>query len=320
MPQEIHQRQQYTNNVQCRTAQNKDTQAAFQISLSDRFQPLQELIGDGQTDIETQWEHCKKLWHDACEEVLGKKKIVLLQYKELVSANTINKLETKKKGKIVLNNSRTRAAKAKAQKEYTAADREVKSSIKKDKRDYIDDLARQAETAAGQGNRGDLYLVTKKLTGKFQHTDQPVKAKNGNPLTTTKEQLKRWAEHFRELLNRPTPDSPPDIPSSETELPISCDKPSKAEIKKAIITLRSGKAAGPDEIPAEAIKADIETAVSMQYSLFRKSGRRRYQPSGKKESSSSWQKKETLRTAATIEGSCSCQRQARFSTGFYCRG
>ena len=31
-------------------------------------------------------------------------------------------------------------------------------------------------------------------------------------------------------------------------------------------------------------------------------------------------KKETLGTAATIEGSCSCQRQARFSIGFYWRG
>ena len=46
---------------------NKDTQAAFQISLSNMFQPLQELIEDDETDIETQWEHCKKLWHDTCE-------------------------------------------------------------------------------------------------------------------------------------------------------------------------------------------------------------------------------------------------------------
>ena len=36
-------------------------------------------------------------------------------------------------------------------------DREVKRSIKKDKRDYIDDLARQTETAVGQGNLRDLY-------------------------------------------------------------------------------------------------------------------------------------------------------------------
>ena len=36
------------------------------------------------------------------------------------------------------------------------------------------------------------------------------------------------------------------------------------------MTLRSGKTAGPDEIPAEAIKADMETAVKMLYSLFSK--------------------------------------------------
>ena len=107
----------------------------------------------------------------------------------------------------MLNNSRTRAAKVKAQEEYTAVDREVKRNIKKDKRDYIDYLAGQAETAAGQGNLRDLYLVTKKLTGKFQQADKPVKDKNGNPLTTTKEKLKRLAEHFRELLNSLTPDS-----------------------------------------------------------------------------------------------------------------
>ena len=170
----------------------------------------------------------------------------------------------------MLNNSRTRAAKARAQEEYTADDREVNRSIKKDKWDYIDDLARHAETAAGQGNLRDLYLVTKKLTDKFQQTDKPVRDKNENQLTATKEQLKRWAEHFRELLNRPIPDSPPDIPPAATELPISRDKPSKAEIKKAIMTLRIGKGAGPDEIPEEAIKADTEIAFNMLYSLFSK--------------------------------------------------
>ena len=36
------------------------------------------------------------------------------------------------------------------------------------------------------------------------------------------------------------------------------------------MTLKSAKAAGPDEIPAEAIKVDIETAVQMLYSLFSK--------------------------------------------------
>ena len=56
----------------------------------------------------------------------------------------------------------------------------MKRSIRKDKRDYIDYLASQAEEAAGQGNFKDLYLTTKKLAGKFQQTDMPVKDKDEN--------------------------------------------------------------------------------------------------------------------------------------------
>ena len=132
----------------------------------------------------------------------------------------------------MLNSSRTRAAKARAQEEYTAADREVKRSIRKDKRDYIHDLARQAETAARQGNLKDLCLMTKKLMDKFQQTDKTVKDKDWNPLTTSNEQLERWAEHFGELLKRPAPDSLPDIPSAETELPISCDNPQRQRSRR----------------------------------------------------------------------------------------
>ena len=49
-----------------------------------------------------------------------------------------------------------------------------------------------------------------------------------------------------------------------------CDRPTEEEIREAIKMLRNGKAAGPDEIPAEAIKADLDTAVSVLHSLFGK--------------------------------------------------
>ena len=115
------------------------------------------------------------------------------------------------------------------------------------------------------------------------------------------------------------------------------------------MTLRTGKAAGPDEMPAEAIRADIETAVNMLCSLFTKIREKGEVPAQwkkgviikqqkktnkqkktkknkktrkkeKKKRKKKKKKKETLGTAATIEGSCSCQRQARFPTGFYWRG
>ena len=39
-------------------------------------------------------------------------------------------------------------------------------------------------------------------------------------------------------------------------------------MKKAIKALRGGKAEGPDEIPAEALKADIETSTNMLHHLM----------------------------------------------------
>ena len=82
--------------------------------------------------------------------------------------------------------------------------------------------------------------------------------------------MNRWAEHFQELLNRPAPPERPNIPAAEADLEISCDRPSRGEIKRAIGLLKNGKAAGPDGIPAEAIKADTVNSTDTMYSLLGK--------------------------------------------------
>ncbi len=87
------------------------------------------------------------------------------------------------------------------------------------------------------------------------------------------QQLNRRTEHFEELLNRPataSPPPPPDIQAADVDLPIDCSKPTRDEIRKAILRTKSGKAAGPDDILAEALKADTETTVEMLFPLFEK--------------------------------------------------
>ena len=113
-----------------------------------------------------------------------------------------------------------------------------------------------------------LYDITKKLSGKYNKTERPVKDKQGKTIPSTEQQMNRWAEHFEELLNRPAPPNPPEIQPANADLPISCDNPTKDEIRKAITQLKNGKAAGPDDIPAEALRADIETSVELLYPLF----------------------------------------------------
>ena len=58
--------------------------------------------------------------------------------------------------------------------------------------------------------------------------------------------------------------------SDPTPLCINTDRPSKEEIRKAILQLKNEKAPGPDGIPPEAIKADAETSVDCLYWLFGK--------------------------------------------------
>ena len=140
--------------------------------------------------------------------------------------------------------------------------------MKKDKRDYIDSLAQEAEEAAYHGNMKDLYMTTKKLAGKYSRPEQPVKDKQGQNITDSEQLYERWAEHFEELLNRPVPENPPYIAEAEIDIDIDCDPPTREEIIRAITKMKNGKAAGPDGIPAEALKADVKTTADMLLPLF----------------------------------------------------
>ena len=70
-------------------------------------------------------------------------------------------------------------------------------------------------------------------------------------------------EHVEEFLTRPAPKDPVDIQPACHDLPIICTEPTKEEIRKAIIELKNGKAAGPDDIRAEALKVDFDISMEM---------------------------------------------------------
>lgn len=268
------------------------------MKLSNKFEVLQDLFED-ETNIDSQWQNIKDTLTSTCQEVVGYRKF---QQKEWISAETLQKIKVRKEKKAAVANSRTRATKAKAQEESTDANREVRKSIKADKLKYIDSLVEEAQDAAGNGNMKQLYDTTRKMSGKYSKPQRLVKDKEGNTIMTKEGQLNRWAEHFEELLNRPPPPNPPDIQPAETDLPISCDIPSREEIRKAVQKLKNGKAAGPDNIPAEALKADLDTTVGLLYPLFRKIWEEEEIPSNWKALSTSSLRKETWATVPTIEG------------------
>ena len=220
---------------------DQKTAQEYKVALSNRFKVLQELYDEDEgVNVDRHLSHINEAVSTTCEEVLGSRKP---QQKDWISAETIRKIQVRNDKKGAVNSSRTRAAKAAAQKEHTAANREVRKSVKTDKRDFVEGLAKEAERAAASRNMKQLYDTTKTLPGKFKKSERPIRDKNWTVLSGVDKQLNRRAEHFGELLNRPRPHNQPDIQPAEEDLLINCNKPTIYSLFEEIWE--------KEEIPAE---------------------------------------------------------------------
>jgi hypothetical protein len=104
--------------------------------------------------------------------------------------------------------------------------------------------------------------------------------------------------------------------SADTNIEINCDPPKRDEIIRAIKKMKNGKAAGPDGIPAEALKTDVETTANMLLSLFEKIWEeKKYHQTGKMATSSNCQRRETSAAVRTTEASHSPRHQGKCSIG-----
>jgi hypothetical protein len=93
--------------------------------------------------------------------------------------NKISSSITRKKKKDAINGRRIRKEKATAQAEYNKAHKEIRQSVRKDRRTYIENLAAQAEEASNMRNMKDLYDTTNNIVGNFRQTSKQIKNKNG---------------------------------------------------------------------------------------------------------------------------------------------
>ena len=243
---------------------------SFILEVCNRFEALVEL--DGREDINDEgvnknWEKIVTAYNDSSKTCLGCRQ---RRPKEWMLSDTWKAIESRRRLKKKVMDSKSQRLKERHQEMYRAANKEVKRRTRADKRKYIENLASQAEEAAARNEQGTVYKVTKVITGKCHTTHVLVKDKNGILLTSEGEQQRRWTEHFRELLNRPPPTVVPNIQEAATDLDISTDVPTRREIIQAINSLKNGKAPGHDNLNAELFKADPELAATILTPLFTK--------------------------------------------------
>ncbi|VDO73342.1 unnamed protein product [Schistosoma mattheei] len=70
------------------------------------------------------------------------------------------------------------------------------------------------------------------------------------------------------IRTRLVPLNPPNIEVAHTDHPINVGPPTSEEISVAIRQIKSCKVVGPDNIQAEAVKADVAVAAKILHTLF----------------------------------------------------
>ena len=96
----------------------------------------------------------------------------------------------------------------------------------------MDNLASDAETAAGTNNMRQLYSIVGRLTNQQSSSKQPIRDLNGALLTCNEDQIRRWKKHFEATSNlASSSDYIFEEPNASSNSKISITCVSLAEIK-----------------------------------------------------------------------------------------
>ena len=136
------------------------------------------------------------------------------------------------------------------QSRYTEARKAATSAVKKSKKSW-EEFGRRLDSNYFSANKVFLQTI-RRLRGKRSSITYSIKDSDGNILTVENKILSRWRKYFEGLLNpvkASTRDTHEVTHLGEDEVFTA------AEVATAIKGIKSGKAAGEDEIRPEMLKA-----------------------------------------------------------------
>ncbi|CAB4027550.1 Hypothetical predicted protein, partial [Paramuricea clavata] len=147
----------------------------------------------------------------------------------------------------------------------------LQREIRRLKNDWLIGKAREIQEFADKHDAKKFYDAVKGVYGPSTRGTSPLLSADGTKVISDRNEiLNRWVEHFNELLNRASTVQQNSIDNIKQQ-PVQehlADRPTKAEIRKAIKLLQSGKAPGEDGIPAKIYKHGGEAIISHLFSLF----------------------------------------------------
>ena len=147
----------------------------------------------------------------------------------------------------------------------------MQHKLRKMQNEWLSNKADEIQGFANNHDSKNFYSGLREVYGPSSPSQSPLLSLDGNRLITDKNEiLQRWAEHFSNVLNRPSAINEEAI-NRLPQVPVNTlldDPPSVEETEAAIARLSTGKAAGSDAIPAEIYKEGGATLTNKLHELF----------------------------------------------------
>ncbi|CAG2227984.1 unnamed protein product [Mytilus edulis] len=123
--------------------QDPKIQQEFQLEIKNRFQLLDNLTTDDTTTISVndEWQHIHEIYTEASKKVLGFKRQV---HKEWITPETWKLIDERKEVNNKICQTHSERIKEKLRTKYTECNKKVKTATRKNKRDFMEDLARES--------------------------------------------------------------------------------------------------------------------------------------------------------------------------------
>ena len=217
----------------------------FQAMIGGKFAALSIL--DSDMDLDTLTDTFNAAVTDTAIEILGKHCPIK---KPWVTAEILDLCDKRRELKKKNNNKND----AEGTTEDRTVNQQIKKGMKKAKEDWIGEQCENIEDSLKKNNSKRAYHLVKDLTSTKQEGTTTIQDKSGTCLTGNEDVLKRWTEYCSELYNyRATGD--PEVLNVPPATNNGNHPILREEVEAAVKTLKKGKSAGVDNIPAEMVQA-----------------------------------------------------------------
>ncbi|KAG7298212.1 hypothetical protein JYU34_019023 [Plutella xylostella] len=244
-------------------AKSQETRTAFGRALNSRL-----AIHLAEQDLNEEWKSLCSNLVESATETLGLKKRV---HEDWFDENNKILVEAIEKHRKLLRSRDRRDTSTTFQEKIKSSSHNLRKITRDTKDRWWQEKARYIQMLADSKQLGVFYGELRSLIGTRYHGKVPIKSLDGTQrLTSNQDVLKRWAQHFQNLLNV---DRSADLehirslPNYATVAEMD-EPPALSEVIDAITQQKNDKAVGIDNIPGELLKYGTEELHNHLWKLF----------------------------------------------------